>query len=193
MSDNAPNGTPNGTPTGGGDAKKWTEAEKYNLLLKIMAQLTEGGGKIQPAKLAMPNRTSKSLSHMVTAFRKEAAQLETGDGGGGGGGAASASGAGSAPVTPSKKRGKAATTPATGRKRTVKAGSEDEFDDAGSYQDTPTAKRQRRAAKTATPKKPQTTAATTAKVEDSDDDSDANANAKSMFPNLGTASEDAGI
>ncbi|KAI1492362.1 hypothetical protein F5X96DRAFT_667829 [Biscogniauxia mediterranea] len=188
MSDNAPNGT----PTGGGDAKKWTEAEKYNLLLKIMTQLTESGGKIQPAKLAMPNRTAKSLSHMITAFRKEAAQLDAGDGGGGGG-AASASGTGSAPATPSKKRGKAATTPATGRKRTVKADPEDEFDDADSYQDTPTAKRQRRTPK----KKPQTTATTTtttAKVEDADDDdSDAKTNAKSMFPNLGTTSQDPGI
>ncbi|KAI0594033.1 hypothetical protein F4775DRAFT_596630 [Biscogniauxia sp. FL1348] len=162
MSDNAPNGT----PTGGGDAKKWTEAEKYHLLLKIMTQLTEAGGKIQPAKLAMPNRTAKSLSHMITAFKKEAAQLEAG------------AGAGSAPATPVKKRAKAGTgaTPTTNRKRVLKADSEDEFDDTGSHQATPPAKRQRLTA--GTPKKAPTA---------SDPD------AKPMFPSLSSGNEDPGI
>ncbi|KAI5917232.1 hypothetical protein F4810DRAFT_697396 [Camillea tinctor] len=177
MSDNSTNGA----PTGGGDAKKWTEVEKYQLLLKIMTQLLDSGGKIQPAKLSMPNRTAKSLSHLIAAFKKEAAQLGAGDGSN-----ASASGNGPSSTTPPKKRTKAAGTPATGRKRAKKSDSDAELNEPDSDQDIPVTKRQRRAA----PSKKKATL-TPAKAEDSDNEP--------MFPNLdngvsvGDVDQDRGI
>ncbi|KAI1503876.1 hypothetical protein F5X99DRAFT_406557 [Biscogniauxia marginata] len=161
MSDNPTNGA----SANGSDAKKWTEGEKYTLLLKIIKQLTDGGAKIKLADLDMPGRTPKALSHTIAAIKKEASQSNGSNGGGGGGGGG---GGASVPATPTGKRGKApgsgasgATTPGTGRKRAKKADPEANYEDGDSEPSTPAPKRQRRpgpAKKNLTP----------AKVEDSD-------------------------
>ncbi|EMR62931.1 hypothetical protein UCREL1_10130 [Eutypa lata UCREL1] len=84
---------------------KWTDAEKYTLMVQIIKQLTAGGIKIKLSELSMPGRTTKSLSHMLGKIRDEAAAFNPAVGNGSGGSAAAAAATVATPVTPKNARG----------------------------------------------------------------------------------------
>lgn len=58
-----------------GKSSAWTEAAKFQLLLRIVAQLREDGKSINWTKVNMPGRTTKSLQNMWTKINKDILSL----------------------------------------------------------------------------------------------------------------------
>ncbi|KAK2591807.1 hypothetical protein QQS21_010508 [Conoideocrella luteorostrata] len=58
----------------------WTDEAKFQLLLRIVAQLREGGKPIDWQKIRMPGRTPKSLSNMWCKINKMIGELDQGQG-----------------------------------------------------------------------------------------------------------------
>ncbi|PNP45878.1 hypothetical protein TGAMA5MH_02618 [Trichoderma gamsii] len=55
----------------------WTEAAKYQLLLRIIAQLREDGRTIKWDKINFPGRNVKSMQNIWTRINKQIADLDT--------------------------------------------------------------------------------------------------------------------
>ncbi|KAM0458194.1 hypothetical protein ACHAO4_002921 [Trichoderma viride] len=55
----------------------WTEAAKYQLLLRIIAQLREDGRTIKWDKINFPGRNVKSMKNIWTRINKQIADLDT--------------------------------------------------------------------------------------------------------------------
>ncbi|KHN98116.1 uncharacterized protein MAM_03877 [Metarhizium album ARSEF 1941] len=60
-----------------GKALPWTEEAKFQLLIRIVAQLRENGRSINWQKIDMPGRTVKSMQNMWTKINKMIAEVET--------------------------------------------------------------------------------------------------------------------
>ncbi|KAG6003673.1 hypothetical protein E4U54_000644 [Claviceps lovelessii] len=60
----------------GGGRQPWTDEAKFQLLLRIVAQLQEGGKSIDWTKINLPGRTPKSLKNTWSNIRKSIAELE---------------------------------------------------------------------------------------------------------------------
>ncbi|KAI0867860.1 hypothetical protein GGS24DRAFT_507372 [Hypoxylon argillaceum] len=115
--------------------KKWTEEEKTRFLVQAVKQMQASGGKLSFAKMDLPGRTPKALTHLWAKLSKDY------DGPGGDGDGDEADGA-VTPSTPASKRGKA--TPGSS-KRTANAAAIGEGGD-GEDPPTPSVKRQRKPA-----------------------------------------------
>ncbi|KAH8680870.1 hypothetical protein BX600DRAFT_504619 [Xylariales sp. PMI_506] len=113
----------------------WSEGEKYTLLLKMIQQLTESGGKLNIANLDLPGRTPKACSRMIAKIKAEAVALST------------SSGSPGSPSTPASARKGQSSKAASGRGQKLKApvadknDSEDDYDDDAIDFATPTPKR----------------------------------------------------
>ncbi|RDA90863.1 hypothetical protein CP533_3226 [Ophiocordyceps camponoti-saundersi (nom. inval.)] len=65
-------------------AGAWTDEAKYQLTLRIIAQLKEEGRTINWSRIVMEGRTTKSLKNQWTKMAKEIAELENMEKGGAG-------------------------------------------------------------------------------------------------------------
>ncbi|KFH47705.1 hypothetical protein ACRE_014130 [Hapsidospora chrysogenum ATCC 11550] len=125
-------------------AAAWTDAAKFQFLLRIVAVMREDGRPIPWSKINMPGRTTKSLQNMWTKIQKETAALDDGEG--------------TLVATPRKS------TPAKARAKRAALQGSDAEDDADSTTATP---RKRAASGKKTPK-----SAKKAKKEESDSEAD---------------------
>ncbi|KAG6028613.1 hypothetical protein E4U41_000630 [Claviceps citrina] len=96
-------------PEGGRKVQPWTDEAKFQLLLRIVAQLREGGRPIDWQKINIPGRTTKSLQNTWSLINKSIAAFEeadkaNGSGQDGGGRASPAKNATPRRKTPSKNK-----------------------------------------------------------------------------------------